>query len=446
MKRVLVTGGAGFIGSVVVDRLREAGYEPRIFDIRHSPHHARGEIATVIGDVRNPADVRHAMTGCDIVVHMAAAADVNEVVKTPAHAEELNSRSTLNVLEAARVAGVERVVYASTIWVYSDVDAKVVDEDTPLLPPAHLYSATKLAGELYCRSYAELYGVESTILRFGIPYGPRARPAAVVPVFVRKALAGEPLTVAGGGLQSRRFVYVEDLADGVVKSLQPIAANRVYNLVGSEDVSVLEIASTVQSLVGDVQIDHVDGRGADFAGVQVDGSRAERELGWTAETPFREGVRRYIAWHRAEDEAAKLRRPARVTRGSLASAARTIAALVMAACVGIAAAGLAAVNSLDDSADRAAFVALTMLLMLPLALVADIDWDRGRRRALGTVVTLAVVASTAAVLFPSPASVARLVYDHQTLTLVLAVVLGAIWALAQRFARSSRESATDSAS
>jgi UDP-glucose 4-epimerase len=445
MKRVLVTGGAGFIGSVVVDQLKEAGYEPRILDIRHSPHHARGEIDTVIGNVCKPADVQHAMQGCDAVVHMAAAADVNEVVKTPAESEELNSRATLNVLEAARLTGVERVVYASTIWVYSDVDAETVDEDTPLMPPAHLYSATKLAGEMYCRSYAELYGVDYTVLRFGIPYGPRARPAAVVPIFVRKALAGEPLTVAGGGAQSRRFVYVEDLAAGVVRGLQPAAANRVYNLVGTEDTTILDIASTVQSLVGDVEIEHVDGRGADFRGVEVDGSRAERELGWTAETPFREGVRRYIAWHREQEEAAVApRRPALAALGSLATAARAVAAVLMAAFVGIAAAGLATVNSLDDSADRAAFVALSVMMMLPLALVADIDWDRGRRRALAHVVSLAVVASAAAVLFPSPASVARELHAHQIVTLALAVAAGAIWLMARRLVNPS-ESASDSA-
>jgi UDP-glucose 4-epimerase len=312
------------------------------------------------------------------------------------------------------------------------------------MPPAHLYSATKLAGEMYCRSYAELYGVDYTVLRFGIPYGPRARPAAVVPIFVRKALAGEPLTVAGGGAQSRRFVYVEDLADGVVRSLQPAAANRVYNLVGTEDTSVLDIASTVQSLVGDVEIEHVDGRGADFRGVEVDGSRAERELGWTAGTPFREGVRRYIAWHREQETAALSRRPAILARGSLTVAARTAAALLMAAFVGIAAAGFTAMNSLDDSADRAALVMLLALLILPLGLVANIDWERGRGRALAHVVALAVVASAAAVLVPSPASVARQLHAHQLVTLSLAAAAVAIWLMARRLVDPSRKSAPDS--
>src|SRR5689334_24575179 len=176
----------------------------------------------------------------------------------PAGAEELNSRGTLNVLDAARELGVKRVVYASTIWVYSDVEGDSADEETPLKAPAHLYTATKLAGELYCRSYAELYGLEPTILRFGIPYGPRARPAAVVPAFVGKALAGEALTIAGTGEQCRRFVYVEDLAEGVVRGLAPEAAGRTYNLVGDEDVSIRQIAETVQEVVRAVPIVHTE--------------------------------------------------------------------------------------------------------------------------------------------------------------------------------------------
>jgi UDP-glucose 4-epimerase len=213
--------------------------------------------------------------------------------------ERRNSRCTLHVLEAARRAEIARVVYASTIWVYSDVLADTVDEDTPLMPPGHLYTATKLAGELYCRAYQELYGLEYTVLRFGIPYGPRARPAAVIPIFVRKALAGEPLTLAGGGLQTRRFVYVEDLADGVVAGLAPVAANRVYNLVGDEEVTILQIAERVRDEVGDgVELVVTEGRAGDFRGAEVSGDRARLELGWTATTSFAEGLKRYVAWHR----------------------------------------------------------------------------------------------------------------------------------------------------
>ena len=122
---------------------------------------------------------------------------------------------------------------------------------------------------------------------------------------MNKALAGEPLTIAGDGLQTRRFVYVEDLADGVVRALVPEAAGRVYNLVSDEDTSVRDIAETVRAVVGDVQITYVEGRSGDFAGARVCGERAARELGWRACTPFAEGVARYVAWHREQLEAAE---------------------------------------------------------------------------------------------------------------------------------------------
>jgi UDP-glucose 4-epimerase len=302
--RVLVTGGAGFIGSHVVDKLIAAGHRPRIFDMVPSPYHAPGEVDTYIGELGDRAALADAMTGCQAVMHLAAVADVNQVALDPVFAEEVNSRGTLNVLEAARSSAVKRVIYASTIWVYNGHSAEEVNEDSELSLPAHLYTATKVAGEMYCTSFAELYDVEYTVLRFGIPYGPRARPAAVVPSFVRKALAGEPLQIAGEGDQSRRFVYVEDLADGCVCALDPVAANRVYNLVGPETTTVLQIASVVRDLVGDVDIVHVESRVGDFRGAEVSGERAEVELGWTAQTSFVDGVRRYFEWYRAEHETA----------------------------------------------------------------------------------------------------------------------------------------------
>src|SRR3954454_21089782 len=277
---VLVTGGSGFIGSHVVDSLIAAGHAPRIYDPRESAYPP--DVPAVVADLDDLDRLCEALDGCDAVLHLAASADVNEVLADPVEAERRNARGTLHVLEAARRAGVGRVVYASTIWAYSDTPADCHDESLPLHPPAHLYTATKLAGELYCHSYAELYDLEYTILRFGIPYGPRARPEAVIPTFVRKALAGEPLTIAGGGRQTRRFVYVEDLADGVVSALAPEAANRVYNLVGDEDVSIAEVAETVRDTVGAVPVVDTPGRGVDFAGARVSGERAGRELGWRA--------------------------------------------------------------------------------------------------------------------------------------------------------------------
>ncbi|MEA2479167.1 MAG: UDP-glucose 4-epimerase [Thermoleophilaceae bacterium] len=297
--KVLVTGGAGFIGSHVVDKTLARGHSVRVFDLIPSAYHDADEVESFSGDLTDVDALATAMHECDAVVHLAAVADVAHVAADPAYAEKVNAGGTFNVLEAARRAGVGRVVYASTIWVYNGLQG-IVDEDTPLGLPAHFYTATKLAGEMYCTSYAELYGIDFTILRFGIPYGPRARPAAVVPAFVRNALAGKPLTIAGAGEQSRRFVYVEDLAEGTARAIEPGAANRVYNLVGEEDTTVRQIAEVVRDLIGDVEIVHTERRAGDFTGAEVSGARAEAELGWRATTPFAEGVRLYLEWLREE--------------------------------------------------------------------------------------------------------------------------------------------------
>jgi len=296
--KVLVTGGSGFIASHVVDKLAEAGHEPVNFDIRPSPH--RDDVEYAEGSITDVAGLEHAMAGCEAVMHLAAAADVNEVNSDPLWSEELNARGTICVLEAARRAGVKRVVYASTIWVYQDNDELEIDEDVNPALPSHLYTAGKLAGEAYCTSYRSLYDLDYTILRFGIPYGPRAREATVLALFVGKALAGEPITLAGGGTQTRRFVYVEDLADGCVAALAPQAANRIYNLVGSEETSIREVAEKVQELLGEAEIVITEGRAGDFAGAVISGKRAEAELGWTAKTGFAEGARRYVEWRNAQ--------------------------------------------------------------------------------------------------------------------------------------------------
>jgi UDP-glucose 4-epimerase len=296
--RVLVTGGGGFIGSHVVDRLLERGMTPRIFDLSASPYHSPLEVETFTGSITDAANLDLAMRDCDAVIHLAAVADVAHVLADPVLAEEVNTRGTLNVLEAACGAKVGRVVYGSTTWAYSDCVEQEVDEDTAIPAPRHLYTATKLAGETYCSGYAELYDLSSTVLRFGIPYGPRARAAGVVAKFTDLAFEGKPLTIAGDGSQSRSFIYVEDLAEGIVAALAPEAAGRTYNLSGDEVVTILEIAERVQENTEGCEIVHTPPRPGDFPGKTISNQRALEELGWQAETSFKEGVRKYVEWVR----------------------------------------------------------------------------------------------------------------------------------------------------
>jgi UDP-glucose 4-epimerase len=296
--RVLVTGGGGFIGSHVVDRLIGEGHTPRIFDLSASPYHSPLEVETFTGSITDPANLDLAMRDCDAVIHLAAVADVAHVLADPVLAEEVNTRGTLNVLEAVCRAEVGRVVYGSTTWVYSDCAEQAVDEETPIPAPRHLYTATKLAGETYCAGYAELYDLEYTVLRFGIPYGPRARAAGVVAKFTDLAFEGKALTIAGDGSQTRSFIYVEDLADGIVASLAPAGAGRTYNLSGDEVVTILEIAERVQENTDGCEIVHTPPRPGDFPGKEISNERALEEIGWQAATSFREGVRRYVEWVR----------------------------------------------------------------------------------------------------------------------------------------------------
>ena len=297
--KVLVTGGSGFIGNHVVNKLLAHGIDVRILDML-APPVVRANVEFTKGSILDLNDVRPAMHRIDAVIHLAAVADVRDVFNDPHYAEQINVRGTANILEAMRLVGLKRIVFGSTTWVYSDVVETDVDETTALLPPSHLYTATKIAGEHYCRSYSQLYGLEPTILRFGIPYGPGARPGAVIPIFVNKAINGEPLTLQGDGMQFRKFIYVEDLAEGIVAGLKPVAINQTYNLDGQQKVSIREIAETVQKILGDVTIEYVDARPGDFVGKDASSEKALRELAWQAITPFEDGVRRYVEWFQTQ--------------------------------------------------------------------------------------------------------------------------------------------------
>jgi UDP-glucose 4-epimerase len=238
-----------------------------------------------------------ALSGIDAIYHLGAIADVKDVYNEPHYAESINVRGTINILEATRLSGViKRLIFASTIWVYSDCLVEKVDETTPLISPSHLYTATKLASEHYCKAYSKLYGLKTTILRYGIPYGPRARDGAVIPMFVRKALKGDPITIEGDGSQYRKFIYVEDLAEANVLALKGIAQNKTYNLDGDEKITIKQIAETIKKIIGNVKIEYTPTRPGDFSGKDVSIRLAEKELGWKPKVSFEEGLKRYILW------------------------------------------------------------------------------------------------------------------------------------------------------
>lgn len=297
--RVLVTGGSGFIGANIVDQLKKAGFAVRIYDMVY-PSGIEG-VEFYHGSLLDPMAMRFAMTGCQYVMHLAAMADVNDVVADPLYAEEINVRGTINILDAARRAKVKRVVYASTIWTYSDVKESFVTEETLIPPPTHLYTATKLAGEHYCRAFNGLYQLHYTILRYGIPYGPRARGATVISKFVSMALAGQSITIAGDGQQFRKFVHVGDLARGNILSLKPAGANQIYNLEGTEKVSIKQLAEWVKEHANPkIEVIHTPAREGDFKGAEISNKKALEQLGWKPEIEFLTGLKQVIEEKKTE--------------------------------------------------------------------------------------------------------------------------------------------------
>jgi len=295
--RIAVTGGCGFIGSHVVDHLIRDGHDVAVLDVGQRWLNPRAEYRHA--DIFEAAALDATMAGADAVFHLAGAADVNDVAADPVWAVRLNVEGTTRVLEAARAAGVARFVLASTVWVYgAAIGRGELTEDAPidLSSPGHVYVATKLAAELLVHSYREMYGQHFTILRYGIPYGPRMREALVVARFVRAAMTGQPITIAGTGEQQRNYVFVEDLADAHVRALAPAAADQTLALEGGTPVSVREIADTVCSLVRPVPVRHEPARPADYEGVNISSRLAKELLDWSPVTSFAAGVRLYLDW------------------------------------------------------------------------------------------------------------------------------------------------------
>ena len=295
-----VTGGSGFIGSHVVDKLMDAGHEVKVFDIK-PPH--RDDVEYCECDINDLPKILEETKGLDHIFHLAAVSNVNHAYEDPVKCVQLNAQGTANFLEATRKNDIKRFLFASTVWVYAGAITSEVNEDSPFYMPGagHIYTSTKIAGEMFCNDYHQLYGTEYTVLRYGIPYGPRARGGTIVPIFINRALKGEPLSIFGDGSQYRNFIYVEDLAEGNVAALADAGKNQIYNLEGIRPISVKEVAETVQKLMGeDVKIEYKEARPGDYEGKHVSGGKIKRELGWEPRVEFEEGMQKYIEWFRSQ--------------------------------------------------------------------------------------------------------------------------------------------------
>jgi len=295
--RVAVIGGSGFIGSHVVDKLLDAGHDVTVFDIM-AP--LRNDVRNIFLDLFDFHKVVVALAGnYEAVYLLAAMANVNDIHKNPVECAMVNFQGVVNVLEAIRRYG-GRLIFASTVWVYMLAEEEKVDEDTRLLVQNvnHTYTASKVAAELYIQSYKKLYDVDFTILRYGIPYGPRGREGTVITNFINRALEKLPLLITGDGSQYRNFIYVEDLAQGNVAALQDIAKNKIYNLEGMRPVTIKEVAETVSRVFRGTPVEYKESRAGDFRGRVASNEKVLKELGWKPKVDLEEGIKRYIDWYK----------------------------------------------------------------------------------------------------------------------------------------------------
>jgi UDP-glucose 4-epimerase len=295
--KIVVAGGSGFIGSHVVDVLLEQGHKVVIYDLE-APRYSQ-KCVFVRGDVRDVDRLSQMLESGDVVYLLAAEANVNRFYESPLFSNDITSGAALSVLEAARRTGVARVILASTEWVYGslpEAGEENITEDTPYAGnPDHLYTSSKIAAELFCKNYRSLYGVNYTIMRYGIPFGERARPETVTPIFIRRIVRGEPITIHGDGSQTRQFIYVKDLARGNAACLNPAAENQIFNLNGKKKISVVQIVRTLEAILGKkASLSFVEDRKGNFKGRFISSEKARLLLNWVPELDYEDAMRGYV--------------------------------------------------------------------------------------------------------------------------------------------------------
>ncbi len=305
---ILVTGGAGFIGSNLVDALLARGDTVRVLDDLSTGHAENLPAGTdlVVGSVADPDAVSAAMAGVEAVFHEGARGSVARSVADPLTTDTMNTHGTLTVLHCAQRAGVRRVIYASSSSVYGGATAPPTPETAPLVPRSP-YAVSKLAGEVYCRVFAELHGLETVSLRYFNVFGPRQRPdsqyAAVIPLFIDALRAGRAVEVHGDGLQSRDFTYVSDVVAGNLAALAAPAeavSGKVFNLAPGTTQSLLGLLGHLETIIGvTAERNHVDPRAGDVRLSQADNRLMAEAMGFHCEVPFEEGLRRTVEWFAA---------------------------------------------------------------------------------------------------------------------------------------------------
>ncbi len=309
--RILVTGGAGFIGSHLCERLLRDGHALTVVDDLndfYSPQVKRANLAAVlragpatfqqadICDQEKMLAIGHEQKP-DAIIHMAARAGVRPSLDDPLLYQHVNVRGTMVLLEMARQVGVPKFVFASSSSVYGIADRVPFTEDDVLNLPISPYAATKLAGEKICFTYSHLYNIRTVCLRFFTVYGPRQRPDLAIHKFTRLITEGKPIPVFGDGSSGRDYTYYTDTIEGVVAALHHDCQYGVFNLGNSHPVDLNTLIRTLEASLGrEATIQRLPDQPGDVPITFADISKAQRVLGYSPRVPFREGIDAFVAW------------------------------------------------------------------------------------------------------------------------------------------------------
>jgi nucleoside-diphosphate-sugar epimerase len=307
-QNVLVTGGAGFIGSNIVRRLIENEVKVRIFDNFSTGKHGnltalREKIEVIEGDLRDFALVLEATRGMDVIFHEAALPSVIRSVKAPNTTNDVNVAGTLNLLEAAATNKVKKVIYASSSSVYGDAIDLPKHED--MIPnPLSPYAVTKIAGEFYMKVFQRLYGLKTMVLRYFNVYGPRQDPSSeysgVIAKFIAAFIENRPVTIYGDGEQSRDFTYVDDVVEANIRCAQSDIEGEVINIAGGDRHSLNEMVGILKSIFNDPdhEINYAAPRSGDIKHSQAAVEKACQKLKFKTSVAFTEGLKKTVDWYR----------------------------------------------------------------------------------------------------------------------------------------------------